>query len=73
MTLIDIVAGVGPLFGVFGMTYALLNLTDFPFWFVAVLSVPTGGILGVAFGIGVGMAVEFMLEKRKKRPNNSRH
>jgi hypothetical protein len=67
MTLIDTLAGIGPIFGLGGCSYILFHFTTLPFWAVLLISVPVGGVIGIAGGIGLGMMIEFLFMRRKNK------
>jgi hypothetical protein len=65
MTLIDMLAGIGPVAGLAVCSFVLVEFTALPFWAVLAISIPVGGIVGVLAGIALGMAMEFLLQRRK--------
>ena len=68
MSLIDSLASVGPIAGLAASILLLHHFTILPFWAVLLISIPVGGIIGIAGGIGLGIALEFVILKliRKK-------
>jgi hypothetical protein len=68
MSLITICVVIGQWAAIAGCCVFLNQFTPLPFWAVFLISLPVGTLVGALAGTGLGVAIDFALQKLRKFP-----